>query len=130
MLKKIKGHSGAGIKVSHDPATGVKGVDVIYTDVWVSAGMEEEKKRRMEVFPPYQVGMDLVRRAKPDCIVINSIKKVDLAIHPIVMHCLPAHRGYEITDEVMDSPYSVVFEQAGNRMWAQMGLLIWLLNNQ
>jgi len=112
MLKKIKGHSGAEINVSHDPEAGVKGVDVIYTDVWVSAGMEEEKKRRMEAFPPYQVGMDLVRRAKPDC---------------IVMHCLPAHRGYEITDEVIDSPQSVVFHQAGNRMHAQNGLLHWLL---
>jgi ornithine carbamoyltransferase len=112
MLKKIKGHSGAEIKVSHDPAAGIRGADVIYTDVWVSAGMEEEKKRRMEAFPPYQVGMDLVRRAKPDC---------------IVMHCLPAHRGYEITDEVIDSPQSVVFHQAGNRMYAQNGLLHWLL---
>jgi ornithine carbamoyltransferase len=112
ILKKIKGHSGAEIKVSHDPSAGVRGADVIYTDVWVSAGMEEEQKRRMEAFPPYQVGLDLVRRAKQDC---------------IVMHCLPAHRGYEITDEVIDSPQSVVFHQAGNRMHAQNGLLHWLL---
>jgi len=111
ILEKIKAHSGGDIEVSHDPAGGVAGADAIYTDVWISAGMEEESKKRMEAFPPYQVDMDLVLKAKADC---------------IVMHCLPAHRGYEITDEVMDSPFSVVFEQAGNRMWAQMGLLLWL----
>jgi ornithine carbamoyltransferase len=112
ILDKIKKHSGGEVEVSHDPDSGVAGADVIYTDVWVSAGMEDETKRRMEAFPPYQVNMDLVSKAKPDC---------------IVMHCLPAHRGYEITSEVMDSPYSVVFDQAGNRMHAQNGLLCWLL---
>jgi len=112
ILEKIKAHSGADIDVSHDPAGGVSGADVIYTDVWISAGMEEESKKRMEAFPPYQVDMDLVSKAKDDC---------------IVMHCLPAHRGYEITDGVMDSPQSVVFDQAGNRMHAQNGLLHWLL---
>jgi len=59
--------------------------------------------------------------------VINSNENIDLSKHVIVMHCLPAHRGYEITDEVMDAPYSVVFEQAGNRMHAQNGLLYWLM---
>ena len=112
ILAKAKAHSGGEITVSHDPAEGVAGADVIYTDVWVSAGMEEEKKKRMEAFPPFQVNSELVSKAKPDC---------------IVMHCLPAHRGYEITDEVMDAPQSVVFQQAGNRMHAQNGLLYWLL---
>lgn len=112
ILSKIGEHSGGEITVSHDPAKGVAGADVIYTDVWVSAGMEEEKKQRMEAFPPFQVNSKLVSRAKPDC---------------IVMHCLPAHRGYEITSEVMDSANSVVFDQAGNRMHAQNGLLFWLL---
>jgi ornithine carbamoyltransferase len=126
ILSKIKEHNGSEITVSHDPANGVSGADVIYTDVWVSAGMEDEKKRRMEAFSPYKVNSELVSKAKPDCIVINSNNKVDLTEHTIVMHCLPAHRGYEITDDVIDSPYSVVFEQAGNRMWAQMGLLLWL----
>ncbi len=112
VLSKIGEHSGGEITVSHDPAKGVAGADVIYTDVWVSAGMEEEKKQRMEAFPPFQVNSKLVSRAKPDC---------------IVMHCLPAHRGYEITSEVMDSANSVVFDQAGNRMHAQNGLLFWLL---
>jgi ornithine carbamoyltransferase len=130
ILSKIKEHNDSEISISHDPTGGVSGADVIYTDVWVSAGMEEEKKRRMEAFPPYKVDSKLVSKAKPDYIVINSNNKVDLSKHPIVMHCLPAHRGYEITDEVIDSPYSVVFEQAGNRMWTQMGLLYWLLNEQ
>jgi ornithine carbamoyltransferase len=112
ILSKIGEHSSGEIAVSHDPVKGVAGADVIYTDVWVSAGMEEEKKQRMEAFPPFQVNSKLVSRAKPDC---------------IVMHCLPAHRGYEITSEVMDSANSVVFDQAGNRMHAQNGLLFWLL---
>jgi ornithine carbamoyltransferase len=112
ILSKIEKHSGSKIIVSHDPVGGVAGADVIYTDVWVSAGMEEEKKKRMEAFPPFQVNTKLVSKAKPDC---------------IVMHCLPAHRGYEITDEVMDSAQSVVFDQAGNRMHAQNGLLYQLL---
>ena len=75
-------------------------------------GDEAEAAERMEVFPPFQVNQELLDSAP------RSV---------IVMHCLPAHRGYEITDEVIDAPYSVVFEQAGNRMWAQMGLLVWLL---
>jgi ornithine carbamoyltransferase len=112
MLSKIEEHSRSEITVSHDPVSGVAGADVIYTDVWVSAGMEEEKKKRMEAFPPFQVNTKLVSKAKQDC---------------IVMHCLPAHRGYEITDEVMDSGQSVVFDQAGNRMHAQNGLLYRLL---
>jgi len=112
ILAKIKEHSGAEVEVSHDPADGVAGADVIYTDVWISAGMEEETKKRMEAFPPYKVDTALVGKAKKDC---------------IVMHCLPAHRGYEITDGVMDSSQSVVFDQAGNRMHAQNGLLYWLL---
>jgi ornithine carbamoyltransferase len=112
ILSRAKAHSGGNITVSHDPAEGVTGADIIYTDVWVSAGMEEEKKKRMEAFPPFQVNSRLVSKAKPDC---------------IVMHCLPAHRGYEITDEVIDSSQSVVFPQAGNRMHAQNGLLHWLL---
>jgi ornithine carbamoyltransferase len=114
VLKKVKGHSGKTVKVSHDPAKGVAGADVIYTDVWVSAGMEAENEARLKAFKPFQVNAELVGKAKKDC---------------IVMHCLPAHRGYEITSEVMDSPQSVVFDQAGNRMHAQKGLLVWLLDH-
>ena len=112
IMVKARAQSSGNITVSHDPAEGVAEADVIYTDVWISAGMEEEKKRRMEAFPPFQVNSELVSKTKSSC---------------IVMHCLPAHRGYEITDEVMDSPQSVVFHQAGNRMHAQNGLLCWLL---
>ena len=112
MLSKAKAHTGKEAQVSHNPSEGVVDADVIYTDTWVSAGSEEEKKKRMEVFPPYQVNMELLSLAKPDC---------------IVMHCLPAYRDYEITSEVMDSEQSVVFDQAENRMHAQNGLLYWLM---
>ena len=111
LLEKSKEYTGKRADVSH-ALSGVKGSDVIYTDVWVSAGMEEEKKKRMEIFSPYQVNSELVSKAKPDC---------------IVMHCLPAHRGLEISSEVMDSAQSVVVDQAENRMHAQKGLLHWLL---
>jgi ornithine carbamoyltransferase len=111
-LDKVKNNRG-NVKVIHNPDTGVKDVDVIYTDVWISAGMEEEKEKRMKVFPPFQVNTRLLNQAKKDC---------------IVMHCLPAHRGLEITNEIMDSPQSVVFDQAENRMHAQKGLLYWLLD--
>jgi ornithine carbamoyltransferase len=113
LLEKVNGHEGK-VSVFHDPSEGVKNMDVIYTDVWVSAGMEEEKEKRMKVFPPYQVNSSLVSKAEKDC---------------IVMHCLPAHRGLEITSEVMDSPQSVVFDQAENRMHAQKGLLYWILGS-
>ena len=112
IVAKAEERSGRGITVSHEPAEGVADADVIYTDVWVSAGMEEEKAERMEAFSPYQVNAELVSHAKPGC---------------IVMHCLPAHRGLEITSEVLDSPQSVVIDQAENRMHVQKGLLFWLL---
>ncbi|MBQ04658.1 ornithine carbamoyltransferase [Candidatus Bathyarchaeota archaeon] len=130
ILRKIKDHSGGEVEVSHNSDIGVVGADILYTDVWISAGMEEEAKLRMKAFPPFQVDLELLKKAQPDCSVKRSKDKVDLSKDPIVMHCLPAHRGYEITDEIMDSPYSVVFEQAGNRMHAQNGLLLWLLSDQ
>ena len=109
LLKKIVGR----VTVVHDPVEGVKDADVIYTDVAVSAGMEAEKEERIKAFKPFQVNSALVKKARRDC---------------VVMHCLPAHIGYEITREVMDSHQSVVFDQAGNRMHAQKGLLVWLLD--
>jgi len=99
------------VKIVHDPAEGVWDADVIYTDVAVSAGMEAEKAARVEAFKGFQVNAKLISAAKKGA---------------IVMHCLPAHIGYEITREVMDSPQSVVFDQAENRMHAQKGLLVWL----
>ena len=107
LLKRLK----SKVNIVHDAAEGVRGADVIYTDVAVSAGMELEKEERITAFKLFQVNVDLVKKADKDC---------------IVMHCLPAHIGYEITREVMDSNQSVVFDQAENRMHAQKGLLVWL----
>lgn len=107
--------SGVTLHVERDPHKAVEDADVIYTDTWVSMGQETEAEKRMKVFPPYQVNAALVARAKPTA---------------IVMHCLPAHRGYEITDEVMDGPQSVVFQQAHNRLHAQKGLLALLLGGE
>ncbi len=105
--------TGANVEVEHDPAKAVEGADVIYTDVWVSMGMEAESEERMKQFSPYQVNGALLKHAKPDC---------------IVLHCLPAHRGAEITDEVLDGENAKsVWDQAENRMWAQEALLLKLV---
>ncbi len=101
------------VKAYNDPAEGVKGADVIYTDTWVSMGMEEEKAERMKAFPPFQVNGELLEKAKKDC---------------IVMHCLPAHRGLEITSEAMDGKHSVVFDQAENRLHMQKAIILKLLS--
>ncbi len=102
----------AGFEAYTDPNRAVAGADVIYTDVWTSMGQEDEKMARLQVFPPYQVNEALVARARADC---------------IVMHCLPAHRGEEITDAVADGPQSVLFPQAENRLHAQKAILAALL---
>lgn len=94
------------------PTDAVRNADVIYTDVWTSMGQEEETAERLRVFPPYQINQELVSQANPAC---------------IVMHCLPAHRGEEITDDVADGPQSVLFPQAENRMHAQKAILVRLL---
>jgi ornithine carbamoyltransferase len=111
-LAKTFSTAGAQIELYEDPAQAVADADVIYTDVWTSMGQEAEKETRLQVFPPYQINQQLVNKAKPDC---------------IVMHCLPAHRGEEITDEVADGPHSVLFPQAENRMHAQKAILVELL---
>jgi len=103
---------GSSFELSSDPKVAVKSADVIYTDTWVSMGMEEEAKERLKVFQPYQVNSALVKKAKKDC---------------IVMHCLPAHRGQEITDEVMDGPNGVIFDQAENRMHTEKAILLMLI---
>jgi len=110
--KKNAEKSGAKLELLTNPKKAVAGADVIYTDVWVSMGQEKEAKRRMRAFKGYQVNAQLLKLAKPNA---------------IVMHCLPAHRGQEITDEVIDGPRSVVLDQAENRMHAQKALLVSLL---
>jgi ornithine carbamoyltransferase len=106
--EEIAAGSGSKITQLRDPKAAVKGAHVIYTDTWTSMGQEAETKKREQVFPPYQVNSQLVSLADPNT---------------IVMHCLPAHRGQEITDEVADGPHSVLFPQAHNRMHAQKAIL-------
>jgi ornithine carbamoyltransferase len=106
--KRLAQHSGSKINLLREPLQAVKGAQVIYTDTWTSMGQEEETKIRELVFPPYQVNADLVAKADPGV---------------IVMHCLPAHRGQEITDEVADGPHSALFPQAHNRLHAQKAIL-------
>jgi ornithine carbamoyltransferase len=104
--------SGGSITLTNDPMEGAADADAIYTDVWASMGQEAEAAKRAELFPPFQINSRLVAAAKPTA---------------IVMHCLPAHRGQEITDEVADGPHSVLFDQAENRMHAQKAILADLL---
>lgn len=105
--------AGASVAVTHDVAAAASGADVLYTDTWTSMGQEAEAAARRAVFAAFQINADLLRHAKPDA---------------VVMHCLPAHRGEEITDEVIDGPHSIVFDQAENRLHVQKGVLVWLHN--
>jgi ornithine carbamoyltransferase len=104
---RLRGN-GTGFSVGHDPAPALRDVDIVYTDVWTSMGQEAEQQRRREDFGHLQVNDTLLSLAPPSA---------------RVMHCLPAHRGEEITDRVLDGPRSIVFDQAENRLWAQMALL-------
>ena len=112
--RRIGKQSGSKIHVVADPVAAVQRADVVYTDVWVSMGQEKEKELREKVFRPYQVNSTLLDHAKKDA---------------VVMHCLPAHRGLEITDDVMDGPQSIVLDQAENRLHAQKAILSRLLAN-
>jgi ornithine carbamoyltransferase len=107
--------TGATIDVGQDPYVAVKEADVVYADVWISMGREREQARRLKVLSPYQVNSRLVAKAKPDA---------------IVMHCLPAHRGEEITAEVLDGPQSVIIDQAENRLHMQKAILTKLLGKR
>jgi ornithine carbamoyltransferase len=104
--------TGAAINVFMDPREAVAGADAVYTDVWASMGQENEADARSALFAPYQVNAELMQDAAP---------------HALFMHCLPAHRGWEVTDEVIDSAHSVVFDQAENRLHIQKAILMWLL---
>ena len=103
---------GARVDLTNDPFAAVDGVDAIISDCWVSMGDEDEARRRHDLLSPYQVNARLMGAAAKDA---------------IFMHCLPAHRGEEVTDEVMDGPQSVVFDEAENRLHAQKGVIAWCL---
>ncbi len=113
-VDKARGMGGV-VTLADDPQVAALGADVLYTDVWASMGQEQEAAERARIFPPFQINAALVARANPKA---------------IVMHCLPAHRGAEITDEVIDGPHSVVFDQAENRMHAQKAVLALLMGGK
>src|SRR5438132_9618099 len=108
----IAAETGGSVETGHDPTWAADGADVLYTDVWASMGQEAEAEARTLVFPAYRIDGAAVARAKDDV---------------IVLHCLPAHRGQEITDDVIDGPHSPVWDQAENRLQTQKALLAWLL---
>ncbi len=112
VVGEIAERTGGSIEAYEDPYTAVKNADVVYTDTWVSMGQEAETESRLEALRPYQVNDDLLRRAGK---------------HAIVMHCLPAHRGDEITDSVADGDQSAIFQQAENRLHAQKAVLVTLM---
>ena len=107
--------SGGTVEIHQDPHVAVKDADVVYTDVWISMGREREQARRLKTLAPYQLNERLLKRAKPDA---------------IVMHCLPAHRGEEITAAVLDGPQSVILDQAENRLHVQKAVLVRLLGRR
>ena len=111
-VREIADETGAEILLLNDPHEAVKGADAVYTDAWVSMGHEKEEAERARIFPPYQVNAELMAEAAP---------------HAVFMHCLPAHRGLEVTDAVMDSEKSLIFEQAENRLHVQKAILYLLL---
>ena len=104
--------TGAKIEIINDPIEGAKGADVIYTDVWASMGQEKEAEERKKIFKPFQVNDELMSHTNKGA---------------IFMHCLPAHRGDEVTDSVIDAPYSVVFQEAENRLHAQKAIMYKLM---
>ncbi|MFH0774825.1 MAG: ornithine carbamoyltransferase [bacterium] len=104
--------NGVMIKVTSDPEEAARDADVLYTDVWTSMGQEAEKEERIKAFAKFQINNDLLSLAKKNC---------------LIMHCLPAHRGEEITDSVIESSNSIVFPQARNRLVVQRGILVYLL---
>lgn len=109
LARAFASESGGSVTVTNDPVAAVADADVVYTDTWASMGQEAEKEARARIFPPFQVNTQLLAAARADA---------------IVMHCLPAHRGEEITDEVADGPQSALFDQAENRMHAQKAILV------
>ena len=115
LAKEIAASTGARTELSTNPAEGTRDADVIYTDVWVSMGQETDRETKMKAFAGFQVNSELMKKAKPTA---------------VFMHCLPAHRGEEVTDEVMDSPQSIVFDEAENRLHTQKAIIFTLLKGQ
>jgi ornithine carbamoyltransferase len=113
--EEIASETGGSIQVGNDSEAAVAGADVLYTDVWASMGQEREHAERVLVFTPYRIDAEKLSRAAEDA---------------VVLHCLPAHRGEEITDEVIDGPSSAVWDQAENRLHTQKALLLWLLGRE
>jgi ornithine carbamoyltransferase len=111
VLEEVRKRGGR-LTLTTEPDEAARGADVVYTDVWTSMGQEAERTRRQEAFARYQINTSLLRFAKPST---------------LVMHCLPAHRGEEITDDVLDGPRSVVLEQAENRLHAQKAIIVALM---
>ncbi len=111
-ITRMAKEKGARLLVTNDVAAAVRGADVIYTDVWTSMGQEKEAEARRNAFRGYQVDAGVVAMAKRDV---------------LVMHCLPAHRDEEITDEVLEGPHSIVFDQAENRLHVQKAIMVWAL---
>jgi ornithine carbamoyltransferase len=112
---KAAEHTDSKVVITEDPHKAVENADVIYTDVWASMGQEAEHEKRVKIFAPYQINSELVSKAKSDV---------------MVMHCLPAHRGEEITDEVMDGKNSAVFDEAENRLHVQKAILYLLMTKK
>ena len=110
--RKRAAETGATVTVTSDAREGAEGTDVLVTDTWTSMGQENDGLDRVRPFKPFQVNADLVAMAAPEA---------------VVLHCLPAHRGHEITDEVIDGPHSAAWDEAENRLHAQKALLVWLL---
>ena len=110
--EEIAKETGATLELLSDPQRAVAGADAVYTDAWASMGQEHESQARIPIFQPYQVNEKLMARAAP---------------HAVFMHCLPAHRGQEVTDSIMDSPQSVIFDQAEGRLHVQKAILMLLL---
>ena len=113
-VKMVQDSASSSFQLSHDPISAVRDADVIYTDVWASMGQKEEATEREKVFAPYQVNKNLINNTGKDT---------------LFMHCLPAERGREVTDEVMESKNSIVFDQAENRMHGQNAIMVYITNN-
>ncbi|HHV96961.1 MAG TPA: ornithine carbamoyltransferase [Clostridiaceae bacterium] len=106
--------SGSKIVLTYDPVEAIQNADVVYTDTWVSMGQEAERSERLAVFKPYQVNKELFSLAKKDA---------------IFLHCLPAYRGYEVTEDVIDGPNSVVFDEAENRLHVQKAIMVMVMGD-